>query len=120
ALVYLNKDSATNFLPKNFIDYFSASVENANDKNRLILRFNSPSVHYVSKNKKQLKVKVNWKYDPTSSYYEWAFYPTLWRDGDSHELVLNENLGRDIESIDLTYSASGEQSEEVFREIVLS
>jgi len=120
ALVYLNKDSTTHFLPENFSDYFSASVENANNKNRLILKFNSPSLHYVSKNKKQLKIKVNWKYNSTSSYYDWVFYPTLWQDGDSHELVLDENSSRDIESIELTYSAPGEQSEGVFRKIVLS
>ena len=120
ALVYLNKDSATNFLPKNFIDYFSASVENANDKNRLILRFNSPSVHYVSKNKKQLKVKVKWKSNSTPSYYEWPFYPTLWQDGDTYELVLDENSDRVLESAELTYSAPEKKSMEIFRKIEFS
>ena len=120
ALVYLNKDSTTNFLPKNFIDYFSASVENANDKNRLILRFNSPSVHYVSKNKKQLKVKVKWKSNSTPSYYGWSFYPTLWQDGDTHELVLDENSDRVLESAELIYSAPEKKSIEIFRKIEFS
>ena len=106
ALVYLNKNAKTNFLPQNFLDYCAVSVENTNDKNRLILRFNSPSAHYVSKNKKQLKVKVNWESDSISSYYEWSFYPTLWRDGDSYELILDENSDRVLESVELTYSAS--------------
>ena len=106
ALVYLNKNAKTNFLPQNFLDYFSISVENTNDKNRLILRFNSPSAHYVSKNKKQLKVKVKWKSNSTPSYYEWPFYPTLWQDGDTYELILDENSDRVLESVELTYSAS--------------
>ena len=120
ALVYLNKNAKTNFLQQNFIDRFSISVENINDKNRLVLRFNSPSVHYVSKNKKLLRVKVNWKSDFASSYYEWPFYPTLWRDGDSYELVLDENASRIIESVELTYSTSSEKSVKLFRKIVLS
>ena len=120
ALVYLNKDSTTNFLPKNFIDYFSASVENANDKNRLILRFNSPSVYYVSKNKKQLKVKVKWKSNSTPSYYGWSFYPTLWQDGDTYELVLDENSDRVLESAELIYSAPEKKSIEIFRKIEFS
>ena len=120
ALVYLNKNAKTNFLKQNFIDRFSISVENINDKNRLVLTFNSPSVHYVSKNKKLLRVKVNWKSDFASSYYEWPFYPTLWRDGDSYELVLDENASRIIESVELTYSTSSEKSVKLFRKIVLS
>ena len=120
ALVYLNKNAKTNFLQPNFIDRFSISVENINDKNRLVLRFNSPSVHYVSKNKKLLRVKVNWKSDFASSYYEWPFYPTLWRDSDSYELVLDENASRIIESVELTYSTSSEKSVQLFRKIVLS
>ena len=110
ALVYLNKNAKTNFLSQNFIDYCSVSVKNTNDKNRLIFRFNSPSAHYVSKNKKQLKVKVNWESDSISSYYEWSFYPTLWRDGDSYELILDENSGHVLESVELTYSASKKKS----------
>ena len=106
ALVYLNKNAKTNFLPQNFLDYCAVSVENTNAENRLILRFNSPSVYYVSKNKKQLKVKVNWGPDSISSYYEWSFYPTLWRDGDSYELILDEKSDRVLESVELTYSAS--------------
>ena len=120
ALVYLNKNAKTNFLPPNFIDRFSISVDKINDKNRLVLKFNSPSVHYVSKNKKLLRVKVNWKSDFASSYYEWPFYPTLWRDSDSYELVLDENASRIIESVELTYSTSSEKSVKLFRKIVLS
>ena len=118
--MYLNKNAKTNFLQPNFIDRFSISVENINDKNRLVLRFNSPSVHYVSKNKKLLRVKVNWKSDFASSYYEWPFYPTLWRDSDTYELVLDENASRIIESVELAYSTSSEKSVKLFREIVLS
>jgi uncharacterized membrane protein len=120
ALVYLNKNAKTNFLPQNFIDYCTVSVKNINGKNRLILRLNSPSVHYVSKNKNQLKVKVNWKYDFTSSFYEWPFYPTLWRDGDSYELVLDEKLSRIIESVELTYSTPGGKNVELVRKVLLS
>jgi hypothetical protein len=116
ALVYLNKNAKTNFLPESFLDYCSISVEKANDKNRLILRFNSPEVHYVSKNKKQLKFKVNWKHNHPSSLYEWTFYPTLWRDGDSYEFILDKNLDRVPESVELIDSASGEK---IFRKIML-
>ena len=70
ALVYLNKNAKTNFLPQNFLDYCAISVKNTNDKHRLILRFNSPSVHYVSKNKNQLRVRIDWEPDSISSYYE--------------------------------------------------
>jgi len=121
ALVYLNKNAKTNFLPKNFINYCSISVKkNINDKNRLILRFNSPSVYYVSKNKKQLKVKVKWKSNSIPSYYEWPFYPTLWQDGDTYELVLDENSDRVLESAELTYSAPEKKSMEIFRKIEFS
>ena len=51
-------------------------------------------------------MKVNWESDSISSYYEWSFYPTLWRDGDSYELILDENSDRVLESVELTYSAS--------------
>jgi len=104
ALVYMNKNAKTTFLPKNFLDYFSAVVESKDNKNQLIIRFNSPKVHYVSKKKKQLKVKVNWKHNHPSSLYEWTFYPTLWQDGDSYSLILDKNLSRVFETIELTYS----------------
>ena len=106
ALVYQNKNAKTNFLPQNFLDYCAISVKNTNDKHRLILRFNSPSVHYVSKNKKQLRVRIDWEPDSISSYYEWSFYPTLWRDGDSYELILDESTDRVLGSVKLAYSAS--------------
>ena len=114
--MYLNKNAKTNFLPQNFLDYCSISVENTNDKNRLILRFNSPEVHYVSNNKKQLKFKVNWEHNHPTSLYEWTFYPTLWRDGDSYEFILDKNLDRVPESVELIDSASGKK---VFRKIML-
>ena len=120
ALVYLNKNSKTNLLPQNFLDYCAVLVENANEKNRLMLRFNSPSVYYVSKNKKQLKVKVKWKSSSTPSYYEWPFYPTLWQDGDTYELVLDGNSDRVLESAELTYSGSEKNSMEIFRKIEFS
>ena len=68
--LYLYKNAKTNFLPQNFLDYCAISVKNTNDKHRLILRFNSPSVHYVSKNKNQLRVRIDWEPDSISSYYE--------------------------------------------------
>ena len=117
--MYLNKNAKTNFLQPNFIDRFSISVENINDKNRLVLRFNSPSVHYVSKNKKLLRVKVNWKSDLASSYYEWPFYPTLWRNGDSHELALDKGSGRVPEFVELIYSNPEKNGEKVVRKIVI-
>ena len=85
----------------------------------MVFRFDSLSVYYVSKNKKQLRVKVYWKSDLAPSSYEWSFYPTLWRDRDVYELGLDENLSRVIESVGLTYSTSGEKSLELFRNIVL-
>jgi hypothetical protein len=102
--LYINKNQKTTLLPKNFLDYFSALVKNKDNKNQLIVRFNSPKVHYVSKKKKQLKVKVNWKHNHPSSLYEWTFYPTLWQDGDSYSLILDKNLSRVFETIELTYS----------------
>ena len=120
ALVYLNKNSKTNLLPQNFLDYCAVLVENANETNRLMLRFNSPSVYYVSKNKKQLKVKVKWKSSSTPSYYEWPFYPTLWQDGDTYELVLDGNSDRILESAELTYSGPEKNSMEIFRKIEFS
>ena len=120
ALVYLNKNAKTNFLPQNFLDYCAVSVKNTNEENRLILRFNSPSVYYVSKNKKQLKVKVKWKFNSAPSYYEWPFYPTLWQDGDTYELVLDENSDRVLESAELIYSAPEKKSMEIFRKIEFS
>ena len=86
----------------------------------MVLRFDSPSVYYVSKNKKQLRVKVNWKSDFAPSFYEWSFYPTLWRDGDVYELGLDENPSRIVESVELIYSSSGEKNMELFRDIVLN
>ena len=104
ALVYSNKNPKTNFLPENFLDYFTASVESANDKSRLILKFNSPDEYYISKNKKILKIKVNLESNTNSFNYEWPFYPTLWQDGDSYSLILDENSSRVFEMIELTYS----------------
>ena len=86
----------------------------------MILRFDSLSVYYVSKNKKQLRVKVYWKSDFAPSSYELSFYPTLWRDGDAYELGLDENPSRIVESVELTYSTSSEKSVELFRNIVLN
>jgi hypothetical protein len=85
-----------------------------------MLRFNSPRVYYVSKNKKQLKVKVKWKSNSTPSYYEWPFYPTLWQDGDTYELVLDGNSDRVLESAELTYSGPEKNSMEIFRKIEFS
>ena len=119
ALVYLNKNAKTNFLPQNFLDYCVVSVKNKNEENRLILRFKSPSLYYVSKNKKQLKVKVKWKSNSTPSYYEWPFFPTLWQNGDSYELVLGEHSGRVPEAVELTYTTSGEKGVMVFRKVVV-
>jgi hypothetical protein len=104
ALVYLNKNAKINFLPEKFLDYFTASVESANDTNRLILKFNSPDEYYISKNKKILKIKVNLKSNTNSFNYEWPFYPTLWQDGDSYSLKLDKSSSRFFEMIELTYS----------------
>ena len=84
-----------------------------------MLRFNSPRVYYVSKNKKQLKVKVNWKSYPDSFYYDWPFYPTLWQDGDSHELVLDKGSGRVPEFVELVYSNPEKKGAKVVRKIVV-
>ena len=86
----------------------------------MILRFDSLSVYYVSKNKKQLRVKVYWKSDFAPSSYELSFYPTLWRDGDVYELGLDENPSRIVESVELIYSSSGEKNMELFRDILLN
>ena len=65
-------------------------------------------------------MKVKWKSNSTPSYYEWSFYPTLWQDGDTYELVLDENSDRVLESAELTYSAPEKKSMEIFRKIELS
>jgi len=103
ALVYLNKNAKTNYLPENFLDYFTASVESENDTNRLILKFNSSGEYYVSKNKKKIKVKAKLKSNTNPFNYEWPFYPTLWQDGDSYSLILDKNSSRFFETIELTY-----------------
>ena len=94
-------------------------VNNKYDNNRLIISFSSPNRHYVSKDKKQIKVKVNWKSDFAPTSYEWSFYPTLWRDGDSYEWILDKSSSRVIESVELSYSNSGEKNVKLFREIEL-
>jgi len=117
ALVYLNKNAKTNFLPEKFLDYFTASVESANDTNRLILKFNSPDEYYISKNKKILKIKVNLESSTNSFNYEWPFYPTLWQDGDSYSLILDKNSSRVIETIELTYTGLERKYSKNFLEI---
>jgi len=119
ALVYLNENAKTQFLPESFLNYFSATVKSSDDENRLVLTFQSPDSHYVSKNKKLLKVKVNWRSYPNSFYYDWPFYPTLWRNGDSHELVLDKGSGRVPEFVELIYSNPEKNGEKVVRKIVI-
>jgi hypothetical protein len=117
--VYLNENAKTQFLPESFLNYFSATVKSSDDENRLVLTFQSPGSHYVSKNKKLLKVKVNWRSYPNSFYYDWPFYPTLWRNGDSHELVLDKGSGRIPEFVELIYSNPEKKGEKVVRKIVI-
>ena len=52
------------------------------------------------------KVKNNWKHIHPSPLSEWTFYPALWRDGDSYEIVLDKKLDRVPESVELIYSYS--------------
>ena len=119
ALVYLNKNAKPQFLPESFLDYFSATVKSLDGENRLVLTFQSPNLHYVSKNKKLLKVKVNWRSYPNSFYYDLPFYPTLWRNGDSYELVLDKGSGRIPEFVELIYSNPEKKGKEVVRKIVI-
>ena len=60
------------------------------------------------------------KSNSISPYYEWPFYPTLRQDGDTYELVLDENSDRVLESAELTYSAPEKKSMEIFRKIEFS
>jgi hypothetical protein len=62
---------------------------------------------------------VNWRSYPNSFYYDWPFYPTLWRHGDSHELVLDKGSGRVPEFVELIYSNPEKKGEEVVRKIVI-
>jgi hypothetical protein len=118
-LVYLNKKAKTNFLPQNFLDYISVSIKKVNDKNHLILEFQSPGIHYVSKNKKKLNVKMNRESGSDFSYYELNFYPTLWRGGDKYELTLDKNSNRVPEFVELIYSDSDKKDAKVFRNLTI-
>jgi hypothetical protein len=117
ALVYSNKNPKTNFLPENFLDYFTASVESVNGTNSLTLKFNSPDEYYISKNKKILEIKVKLESNANSFNYEWPFYPTLWQDGDSHRLILDKHLSRAFETLELTYSGLERNHSKKFLEI---
>ena len=61
---------------------------------------------FLAPEKKQLRVRIAWEPDSISSYYEWSFYPTLWRDGDSYELILDESVDGVLGFVELAYSAS--------------
>jgi len=119
ALIYLNKKAKVNFLSESFLDHFSAVIKYSDKESRLVLKFQSPNTHYVTKNKKMLKVRVSWESDPNSSHYEWPFYPTLWRDGDSYELILDKNSKRVPKFVELIYSNSEKKGEKVFRKTVV-
>ena len=118
-LVYFNKKAKVNFLSESFLNHFSAVIKNSDNESRLVLKFKSPNTHYVSKNKKILKVRVSWESDPNSSHYEWPFYPTLWRDGDSYELTLDKDSKRVPKFVELIYSKSEKKGEKIFRKTVV-
>jgi hypothetical protein len=119
ALVYINKKAKTNFLPPNFIDFISMSIKKEDEESLLVLEFQSPKIHYVSKNKKKLNVKMKWKSSSNFYFYDLVIYPTLWRDGDKYQLILDKGPSQVPEFVELTYSNPRKKNTRIVRKIMI-
>jgi hypothetical protein len=62
---------------------------------------------------------MNRESDSNFSYYEFIFYPSLWRDGDKYELILDKDSNQVPKFVELVYSNPEKKDTKFARKIMI-
>jgi hypothetical protein len=115
-LIYENKNSRTQFLPDNYWENFDLSIERQDKFHcKLMLTFKSPETYYVSKKRKDLKVRLEGDENQLLEEKGLTLFPNLWRDQDKKKIELK---GKSCEAKQIFFLIDDKKNEARFTAVV--